>query len=236
MQDTISSKLTTIAENQQRVYDAGYDKGKSEGYVDGALPMYYNKRVSFGGVVFPKSYELFIHMKTCENFEHAFYKTDVKSIKIKTDEESTSVSSNYGFRETTAEVIDLSESKMKFNTFNRLFQYASNLKSIFGELDASNVTNTGSTFNGDSSLEDVSFVAETIGVSIWFPDSSKLTKASITSIINGLSLTVTEQTLGLKSVAVNKAFETSEGANDGSTSTEWETLAASKPNWTIALS
>jgi hypothetical protein len=34
--------------------------------------------------------------------------------------------------------------------------------------------------------------------------------------------------------AVNKAFETSEGANDGKTSTEWETLIGTKTNWTIA--
>lgn len=65
--------------------------------------------------------------------------------------------------------------------------------------------------------------------------SSPLTKASITSIINALSSTVTGKTLTLSKTAVNKAFETSEGANDGSSSQEWLNLVATKSNWTISL-
>lgn len=64
---------------------------------------------------------------------------------------------------------------------------------------------------------------------------SPLNKASLTSIVNALSATTTGLTVTLRLDAVNKAFETSEGAADGSTSDEWLALAATKSNWTISL-
>lgn len=63
----------------------------------------------------------------------------------------------------------------------------------------------------------------------------KLSKESLESIVNSLSSETSGLTLILKLQAVNKAFETSEGANDGSNSTEWQTLVNTKPNWTINL-
>ena len=64
---------------------------------------------------------------------------------------------------------------------------------------------------------------------------SPLDKASLTSIVNALSEATTGLTATLRLDAVNKAFETSEGAMDGSTSDEWLALAATKSNWTISL-
>ena len=65
--------------------------------------------------------------------------------------------------------------------------------------------------------------------------STKLSKASITSIINALSETTSGLTVTLSKTAVNNAFETSAGAADGSTSEEWTTLEGTKTNWTISL-
>jgi hypothetical protein len=64
---------------------------------------------------------------------------------------------------------------------------------------------------------------------------TKLSRASITSVINALSTTTTGLAVTFSLVAVNKAFETAEGANDGSTSAEWLALVATRSNWTIAL-
>ena len=64
---------------------------------------------------------------------------------------------------------------------------------------------------------------------------SPLTAASITNIINVLSDTAEEMTATFNLSAVNNAFETSKGAEDGSTSEEWLTLVSSKPNWKIEL-
>lgn len=59
----------------------------------------------------------------------------------------------------------------------------------------------------------------------WCP----LTKASITSIVNALSPSVSGKTLTLSKTAVNNAFE---GGKDGS---EWNTLIADKTNWSFSL-
>ena len=54
-------------------------------------------------------------------------------------------------------------------------------------------------------------------------------------VIAALKSDATGKTLTLKKTAVENAFETSEGAADGSTSDEWTTLLGTKTNWTISL-
>lgn len=65
--------------------------------------------------------------------------------------------------------------------------------------------------------------------------SKKLDKESHISIVNALSTTTSGLIVILSEAAVNKAFETASGANDGSTSAEWLALVATRSNWTIAL-
>ncbi len=62
-----------------------------------------------------------------------------------------------------------------------------------------------------------------------------LSKESIISVINALSTNTSGIAVTLSLEAVNKAFETSEGANDGSTSAEWLALIGTRSNWTISL-
>lgn len=91
------------------------------------------------------------------------------------------------------------------------------------------------TFQNATALENVIFegVIGQNGLNLQW--STKLSKASITSIINCLSTTTSGLTVTLSKVAVNKAFGTSEGANDGTTSAEWTTLIGTRSNWTISL-
>lgn len=65
--------------------------------------------------------------------------------------------------------------------------------------------------------------------------SRNLTKDSIISFINALSTETAPYSVSFSLRSVNKAFETSDGANDGSTSAEWEALIATRPLWTIVL-
>ena len=67
-------------------------------------------------------------------------------------------------------------------------------------------------------------------------DCVLLDKESITSVINCLSTDTSSIAVTLSLTAINKAFETSEGANDGSSSTEWQALVGTRTNWTINLS
>lgn len=83
------------------------------------------------------------------------------------------------------------------------------------------------TFDGCSSLQNIEFEG-TIGKDISFKDSAKLTKASITDIINALSNTTSGMTLTLSGIALTNAF-------GDITSEEWRTLRETKPNWTISM-
>lgn len=65
--------------------------------------------------------------------------------------------------------------------------------------------------------------------------SQWLNKASIISIMTHLSDTTSGKIATFAKDAVNRAFATSSGANDGSTSAEWTALKATKPNWTFSL-
>ena len=85
-----------------------------------------------------------------------------------------------------------------------------------------NLTNT---FENCTSLTDVVFegIAKESNVNMkWCP----LSRASIESVMAALGDTASGKTLTLKKTAVEAAFTTE----------EWETLVASKPNWTITLS
>lgn len=70
-------------------------------------------------------------------------------------------------------------------------------------------------------------------LNLWKTNQSK---EGIISTVNALSNATSGLSVGFGLNNVNKAFETSEGANDGSTSEEWLNLVATKPNWTIRLS
>jgi hypothetical protein len=83
-------------------------------------------------------------------------------------------------------------------------------------------------------MKEVTFVEGCIKANIDF-GYCPLNKASIVSVLGGLDHGKSGLTLTLRLDAVNKAFETSEGAMDGSTSDEWLALAATKPSWTISL-
>ena len=89
------------------------------------------------------------------------------------------------------------------------------------------------TFNQCNSLENIVFEG-VIGKNIGF-GQSPLSKDSITSIVNHLSETATGQTLTLKKSAVNEAF--SINVDDESTypeGSEYYTLRHSKDNWTFS--
>lgn len=78
-------------------------------------------------------------------------------------------------------------------------------------------------------------VKGTIRTNISFNRSEWLEKECILNVFSCLSDETSGLTATFHKRAVNRAFQTSEGAADGSTSTEWLALVESKPNWTISL-
>ena len=92
-----------------------------------------------------------------------------------------------------------------------------------------------SMFNGATSIREVRFEGE-IGSSFGLSTCTNLSRESIENIIEHLSNSTTGLKVTFSRAAVNKAFETTEGANDGESSGDWSALVATKStNWTIAL-
>lgn len=91
-------------------------------------------------------------------------------------------------------------------------------------------------FNGASSLKHI-VIEGTIASEGLNLQWSPLDKESLTSIISALSTTTSvKRTVTLSKNAVNKAFETRVGANDGEFSTEWANLIAPYlGKWNISL-
>lgn len=119
-------------------------------------------------------------------------------------------------------------------TANQSFYNAHKMKTI-RELILAESASLDRAFSGCESLETL-IVKGTIGRNGFNVQwSTKLSHDSIVSIINALSTTTSGLTVTLSKTAVNNAFETSEGAGDGSTSQEWLDLKATKSNWTITL-
>lgn len=96
------------------------------------------------------------------------------------------------------------------------------------------LTNYNSCFKNCPDLENIIFEGPIAG-NIDFSSCTKLSHDSHVSTMGSLSDTTSGKTATFSKVAVDKAFETSEGANDGSTSQEWTALVDAKPNWSIAL-
>lgn len=109
------------------------------------------------------------------------------------------------------------------SNINNCFYKMSNCHTIrkLTVIEATSFTNA---FVGCSSLMNIEF-GGTIGANISFEDSPLLSATSIESIINALSSTASEKTVTLSQTAVNNAFNTD----------EWNTLIATKPNWTISV-
>ncbi len=130
------------------------------------------------------------------------------------------------------------------------------------ELDISKITSLNNTFgncyylhtvafkladNGNAYIQSNAFSNCTALVNLTFTSgvlrigglnlsaATKLSKASIISIIEHLSTTASGQGITLSKTAVDKAFATTEGGTDGSDSAEWNTLISTRTNWSISL-
>ncbi|MBE7026108.1 MAG: hypothetical protein E7410_00860 [Ruminococcaceae bacterium] len=226
---SIAEKLTTIAENEQKVYDKGFADGQSQGGGDVTKnPMYYMsvKGFQWQGKVFPEGFEFVLNVLNKPDDMNAMLMrtTGIKNVTLVCEEEGT-VSYAQTLRECPVETLDITNFKPKPTSISYFAYIARKLISIYGAFDLSQCTTAVSSFAAANALEDVEFVPNTIKLSMGFTDCEHLTKASLTSIINGLNTDVTEQTLTLSSTAKTNAF----------TDEEWATLIEAKPNWTISL-
>lgn len=119
------------------------------------------------------------------------------------------------------------------NGLDYLFNQSSSLvevEKLILKDDGSQVFNR--TFDNALKLSKIS-IEGTIGNDIDF-QWSPLNAESIGSVVSHLSDSAAGKTVTFKLSAVNSAFETAEGAADGSASEAWAALIATKSNWTIS--
>ena len=251
---SIATDLQTIANNVPLVFNAGYEAGAAQGgggntvqiLDEFAITIQYNgTRTDFSNA-FKNS------TITSETISEIFARWN-----------STIIRANYMFQETKnlqeglyTDVLDFSQcvtllegfsgsgiTKLKkidarattngFNGMANMFLSCRNLESI-DEFYPSVNTKLSGTFNGCNNLTKAIFMSEIAVAGLDMRNCIKLNKESLDSVMNNLSSTTTGLTVTLPLQAVNKAYETSEGANDGSTSAEWLAKVAEKPNWTVA--
>ena len=233
---SISEKLKNIADNEIRVYEAGkkaeydafWDNYQENGNKTDCHNMFYGSGWT-NAIYKPKhplrptdAYAMYqksgitdiycggntiVDFSKCTDLYYTFYGTHIKHLGV----------------------LDLSST----TRINSCFAASAKLISIDKLIMSESITTAAGAFKNTLALSDVT-VEGVIACSIdihWSP----LSHDSIESIISHLSDTTTRQTLTLSKAAVNKAFETTTSANDGSTSDEWKELTDSKPNWTISL-
>ena len=90
-------------------------------------------------------------------------------------------------------------------------------------------------FPGCTALKNVTFVGKITKTGLNMSTCPNLSKDSIENIIDCLDEDASGQSITLSEAAVDKAFESDEGNNDGTSTVNWLIMTNKRPNWTISL-
>lgn len=242
---SIAEKLTTIAENEQKVFDSGkqaeYDKfwdgyqenGNRTDYQYAFTGKYWNNET------FTPKYDIV----SSDYTQRLFFNTGEIDVCARLKEcgvtldisQSTGITYiAYNSNILNLPILDCRNfpSLTYFITENRMLK---SVEKVILKDDGSQAFGVNTSFSGLYALEEIRFEGVIGQNNFNIKNSTLLSKASIESIINALSTVTSGLTVTLSKTAVNNAFETAQGLADGSTSEEWLNLVATKTNWTISL-
>lgn len=151
--------------------------------------------------------------------------TDLKNLSVKLDF-SKVTNTQYMFQWAMVKYLGEVDIRALTNVPSSMFSYASSLITIDKLILKDDGTQRleGNMFTNATGLTNLA-IEGVIGKSLSFQWSKKLSKDSITSIVNALSASSTGLTVTFSQTAKETAF----------TADEWATLIATKPNWTISL-
>lgn len=176
-------------------------KGQAQGVAQNPLEYAVILNNAYVSTTFPENYEMTINIPLVTSMNACFQgATGITKLTIKGNVAGNVIGMTGAFRVPTLEILDLSE----FNAIvaadgKHIFNGATVLKEVKGTLDFTNATQLNGAFNICYELEEIRFKENSIGVSISFANSSKLSTASVQSIIDGLATVATAQTLTLNS-------------------------------------
>lgn len=204
---SIAKMLTQIAENEQKVCDAGKEAERErfwEVLQDGGNATWY-------------AY-FFAYKWTDEIYRPKYPVTGY-------------IASAYFYAQITDTKVPIVSGAQ---SANQLFDRAFYLTTV-PSLDLTLATSAVNAFRYCYALENIRFVGN-ISLSLDLQWSTKLSRASIENIMETLdNEAYNNQTLTLSKTAVDNAFETAAGAADGSTSQAWTELVGNRLNWTVSL-
>ena len=246
---TIKEKLEAIADNMHLVYEAGVNAGGGDYYnnvwdsiqKNGTRTNYeatFKGRV-WNDILFRPKYNL-----TVENGARMFEDCGITDLKGILEEQGVTLdmSKNARWSNTfyNTYLVNLPIIDMSATTNAGLITYTfgvSPIKTIEKLILPGNLNgNYPSTFIQLSQLEEIEFggILNKNGFDI--SQSTKLKRASIESLIDdALSPDTNGLTVTLSLEAVNREFESEEGANDGADKAGWWELTQHAPNWTFNL-
>jgi hypothetical protein len=230
---SIAEKLVTIAENEQKVYQAGHAAGAKSEYdrfwdayqSSGAARDYQG---AFSGtcwtdVTFTPKYD--IKPLSAQNM---FWNSRVTDLVAALERQGITLdfsqTSNYAQLFTYSTISRVGEVKAAGRYLNVPFSNTNYLHTI-EKLIVSENTTYNSAFNSANALVEIRFEGAIGQSGLNFQWSTKLSRESIESIIAALSATASGKSITLSKTAVNAAFTTD----------EWNALAGTKTNWTIGL-
>lgn len=200
---SIADKLKTIAENEQKVFDAG-KQAEYDAFWD--IFQQNGNRTSYDRC-FEGNYW------SNENYNPKY------PLKCEGSNGARQLFNTNSLITNTKVPIYVKDSRLSF-TFNG----CSNLKTIV-LLHLEGVTEINSAFNGCTALESIT-ISGTIEKSIDFTQSKKLNEDSITSVINALSPNTSGLTATFSTTAVNNSFTTDGWNTLKATKSNWEIRTA----------
>ena len=228
---TVAQKLTAIAENEQKVYDAGKRRGYSEGFADGTPQTYkdgeraasetfwdyltnYGNRASYravfnrwGGETFEPTRKIIPRESESSycTFNDAQKLKKLEAKYIDFSKKTRGTGNHGGYYYTFYNCLDLQEIEdigMQADiNYTHAFSSCKDLHTI-AKIRCDEATTFSNTFDFCAALKNVTFEGD-IGQDINLKWSKNLSADSITNIIEHLSDTAQGKTLTLSSAEVN---------------------------------
>ena len=228
---SIADKLTTVAENVSKVYNAGYEKGKAEG--GGDVTDRYDEGFADGKKAeYDEFWDDFQDNGNRNNYYYTFTQnTTARSWTDKTYNPKYPIIcvGQQGASNMFSYNVDITDTKVPIRiegSTNMAFYSAKNLRTIRTLTFVESTTITNNTFGSCTELVDIEFdgvIANNLNLS-W---STKLNAKSIVSAVEHLSSTTSGLTATFSQTAIDNAnWSTTDYAS-------WDALIATKTNWTF---
>lgn len=243
---TTAERLTMTSENVPKVFEAG-KKAEYDAFWDAFQLNGTRTRYDYGFYTEAWSDEIFfpkydinvviptgVHSYTFANNNITDLAGRLKECGVKLN---TSDNARFSYMFYSARLLThIPEIDMRKATYVvSMFQTANALHTIDKLIFADDGIEVDMTFLNCYALENI-VIEGKIAAKFDIHWSSRLSRASIESVVTALSSETSGLSLILSGDAVASAFETSAGAKDGITSADWTALVATKNNWTISLS